>query len=243
VERASARLVRAGQDREFYQIKSRRRVGNDLTAKEMAKLYDVRMARKRSAGRPVYDRIMAAAPHMRCPLCGQRDVSTLDHYLSKMKFPALAVTPVNLVPACANCNKLKLDKVAGIAEQQTLHPYFDDLEDDCWLSARVEENSPASVEFSVAPPNHWDAVLAARVRNHFGVFDLSRLYRSHAASELANIQYRMSKLHTQAGLAGLRLHLIGEAESRGAAHINSWQTAMYWALSTSDWYCDGGFDA
>lgn len=243
VGRASERLLEAGKSRTFYQLKPQQRLGQALTARELAKLYDLRMARKRSAGRGVYDRLMAAAPHMRCPLCGQRDVSTLDHYLSKMKFPIFAVTPINLIPACANCNKIKLDRIATTVQTQTLHPYFDDVENDCWLSARVEEVSPPSVEFLVVPPDHWDGVLAARIRAHFDIFDLGKLYRAHAASELASIEHRVATLHAQAGSAAVRLHLMSEAESRSVAHRNSWQTAMYWALTTSDWYCDVGFNA
>lgn len=63
-----------------------------VTTKEMTKLYNNRLVRG-TAGRDVYDELMMAAPRGRCPLCGQRDVSTLEHILPKSAYPALAVTP------------------------------------------------------------------------------------------------------------------------------------------------------
>src|SRR6267378_3355795 len=101
-------------------------VGN-VTAAEMSTTYAQRMARNAAPGRSVYDRLMTAPTHGLCPLCGQRVVSTLDHHLPKERFSAVVVAPANLVPACADCNKLKLDVAPSTAEEQTLHPYFDDV--------------------------------------------------------------------------------------------------------------------
>jgi hypothetical protein len=75
------------------------------SATQLKNLYDDNFARARSTGRPIYDRIMAAAPRSICPLCKLRTVSTLDHFLPKATYPLLAVTPLNLVPCCSDCNK------------------------------------------------------------------------------------------------------------------------------------------
>ena len=101
----------------------------------MIKVYTNRMAKEGAPGRPVYNALKLAA--RRCPLCGHRDVSTLDHYLPKTAFPLLCVTPSNLVPACSDCNKVKSDALPATAADQTLHPYFDDADQDAWLKAEV----------------------------------------------------------------------------------------------------------
>lgn len=54
---------------------------SDVTAKEMSWLYENKMIGKTAPGRGVYDAIRTASPQGRCPLCGHRDVSTVDHYL------------------------------------------------------------------------------------------------------------------------------------------------------------------
>ena len=169
-------------------------------------------------------------------------MSTLDHHLPKARYPALAVTPINLVPACADCNRAKTDSIAKTREEQSLHPYFDDVEDESWLEAEVVEGAPAALRFYVRPPDTWDELKIGRVRYHFRLFNLAALYASHAAEELVGIRYRLTTLLDCGGGAGaVREHLQEEAESRGAIKANSWQAAVYKALANCDWYCDGGF--
>jgi len=208
---------------------------------EMSDVYTIRMAKKGTPGRPIYDRLMSAPAHGRCPLCGQGKVSTLDHHLPKEHFPALVVTPINLVPACADCNKVKTNNIPRSQKEQTLHPYFDDVQGDLWLHAEVVEGVPASIRFFVQAPAVWDALMADRVRYHFEIFKLGALYGSYAAEELVNIQYSLGKIFPHAGAAGVSAHLMDQKETYGAAHMNSWQTAMYGALAASDWFCEGGF--
>jgi hypothetical protein len=216
---------------------------NGVTIKEMSDVYTNRMAKKDTPGRLFYDKLLAAPEHGRCPLCGQRVVSTLDHHLPKTKYPAFTVVLTNLVPACADCNKTKIDIIPKSADQETFHPYFDDIETDLWLDARVIETSPAVLQFFVKSPIDWDDVKVQRIKNHFKLFKLSSLYTSHAATELINIQDSLSKIFSRAGYQGVNTHLYSEAKSREVAYLNSWQTAMYRALATSHWYCSEGFRA
>lgn len=216
------------------------RVGS-VTRKEMTAVYNSRMAKLGRPGRVVYDEILAAATNGRCPLCGHRQVGSLDHYLPKALYPALSVTPLNLVPACIDCNKAKLDVAPTAPEEVPLHPYFDDVEEEPWLRAEVQETDPASVLFFVVPQVRWDQTLAARVKNHFALLGLSTLYSAQAAEELLNIRYNLETVYAATGAEGVARHLEVVATSREMAHQNSWQTATYAALSTSKWFCEGGF--
>lgn len=134
-----------------------------LSNDEMVDLYELRMARKQAPARHVYDAIRSAPPHGRCPMCGHRDVSTLDHYLPKSGFSALTVTPLNLVPACHECNKTKGDRVASSRDTSAIHPYFDDFDTDCWLRAAVVEQRPPAVQFYVDAPACWSSIVSAHV--------------------------------------------------------------------------------
>ena len=208
---------------------------------EMIKVYTNRMAKEDAPGRPVYNALKLAA--RRCPLCGHRDVSTLDHYLPKTAFPLLCVTPSNLIPACGDCNKVKSDALPATAADQTLHPYFDDADHDAWLKAEVVPGAPPVLVFSADPPQHWTAGLPDRVRHHFEVFGLAALYGSQAAAELAEIAYRMTQFHEAAGEQAVKEELDLEAAGRGRVNRNHWRTAAYRALADSSWYCSGGFAA
>ncbi len=44
---------------------------------------------------------------IKCPLCGVRDVTDLDHYAPRSIFPEYSVHPKNLIPTCHECNTVK----------------------------------------------------------------------------------------------------------------------------------------
>ena len=216
-------------------------VSGQVSADEMVKVYTDRMVGKQSPGRIYYDKLKSTPPHGRCPLCGQRVVSTLDHHLPKANYPALAVTPINLIPSCNDCNKIKSNNIPTCAAEETLHPYFDDVEIDYWLKCTVIEETPVSVHFYADPPEHWDDLLSNRVRYHFTSLELSKLYVSHASEELISICTLMQNTFNSGGMLSVKELLLDTASSRATVFKNSWQTAMYIALANNDWYCNGGF--
>jgi 5-methylcytosine-specific restriction endonuclease McrA len=204
-------------------------------------LYVDRMAKPGSAGRPIYDQIKLAAPHGVCPLCGVRQVSTLDHYLPRSKFAALSVAPLNLVPACFECNRSKQDSKPSTELDKTFHPYFEDTTSIRWLQCEVIEGVPAIVRFFVKIGSGLSVTLEERIRHHFTVFGLDGLYAHHATTELSSIRSLLRWTLEAAGSAAVRNFLGDQARSAQVNDLNSWKGAMYEALSGNDWYCSGGF--
>jgi hypothetical protein len=208
----------------------------DVTAKEMSRVYENRMVAMKAPGRSVYNAIKTASPQGRCPLCGHRDVITVDHYLPKPAYAALTVNPANLIPACSDCNRMKSSVVPD-----TLHPYYDDVEHDRWLSALVVETTPPTVQFAVQPPDFWPSGLADRVHQHFATFELGLLYSLQAARLISGIKAYLELLLGSNGLASVRDHLKQMEKSLRKDGLNSWQAACHGALAASDWFCAGGF--
>lgn len=241
VLKASEDFEKAAEEGKLHALAASSDVGGKISKEKMSSIYESKMVRKAAPGRAIYEKILTAPKHGRCPLCGQRQVSTLDHYLPKSHFPALAVLPLNLVPACVDCNKAKLDALPKCRSDETLHPYYDDVERESWLFAKVLEMQPAALQFYVSPPDGWDDIMITRVRRHFKMLGLSYLYASQTAVELTNIKHYISVLLRDAGAQAVKQHLSEMAESCGKAQVNSWQAAMYHALSRNDWYCSGGF--
>ncbi|WP_305786492.1 HNH endonuclease [Symbioplanes lichenis] len=202
-------------------------------------LYTSRLVRQADARR-YYDKLKAAAPFGQCPLCGHRDVSTLDHQLPKSSYPLLAVVPDNLVPACADCNKNKSAAVATTDDAQTLHPYFDDAGAGQWLFATVNRATPATVTFSAEPPLEVGEVMRARIRAHFAAFGLAGLYAMQASRMLAGQQRALAGLFELAGSAAVVAHLREQADSWWGRFRNCWQFAMYQALAGDEWFVGGG---
>ncbi|KXJ61963.1 MAG: hypothetical protein AXW14_07455 [Alteromonas sp. Nap_26] len=226
---------------ELHTIEAKEIVADVVSVDEMKKVYTGRMAKKLAPGRVYYDKLMSLPEHGRCPLCSQRVVSTLDHHLPKAHYPSLAVSPLNLVPACQDCNKIKSEDIPLNSEQETLHPYYDDVEGFSWVKAKLTESIPVVVEFYVEPPVECDDVLIERLKHHFVTFDLAALYSSHAAEELANIEFIARKIFEDSGSIELKAYLGDMASSRKQVSLNSWQSAFYTCLHESDWFCQNRF--
>lgn len=232
--------IEHAENQSLFSIPNSDTVGN-VTVDEMKRVYKGTFAKSKST-RDIYDAIKKLSPNDICPMCGQRTVGTLDHYLAQSLHPALVVTPSNLLPCCSDCNKAKLDAQPNAAIEQTLHPYFDDVDDAHWLFAHVEEENPAALIFYPDPPTGWPNDKRERVYLHFSTFGLGALYASHSAVELNNIRYGIQRIAERGTPEDIRAELVRRAESSASAQINSWQTAMYYSLAESDWFCGGGYN-
>jgi len=212
-----------------------------LTEKEMTALYNGNFIRTKTQGRQIYDALRAGAINGICPLCGVQRANTLDHHLAKTEYPTFSITPINLVPSCSDCNHSKSTHQPRSSAEEALHPYYDVIDDARWLFASVVEEQPASLTFSASPPNCWDTIKRARVIRHFDSLSLARLYTSQASDHLPSMRFRLERLLSTTGPSGVREQLLEELNDRLRDRNNSWQIAMYDALSNSRWYCSGGF--
>ncbi len=240
IEEAEAAYIERAEDETLFSIAQTNGVG-DVTAKEMKRVYRGTFVKSRRT-RFIYDTIKKLSPNDICPMCGQRTVGTLDHYLAQLFHAEYTITPLNLLPCCADCNKAKLDAHPQTFVEQTLHPFFDDVDDDTWLCAILEETQPAALLFFPDPPSTWPDAKKARVRLHFRTFGLGALYASHSAVELNNIRFGLQRIAERGTTNDIRTELLRRAKSSEAAQINSWQTATYYALAASDWFCGGGYN-
>jgi hypothetical protein len=134
-----------------------------------------------------------------------------------------------------------LDRQPANAAEQTLHPYFDDVDGEVWLKATLTTSNEPALTFRADPPQGWDPVLRQRVDGHFRTFGLAELYASNAAAELAGLRHEVATVHQSAGVLAVRDHLQVRAASRRSIEKNSWQTAMYEALAGSQWFWSGGY--
>jgi hypothetical protein len=212
----------------------------DIDPTDLSGLYGRVMVK--GGERPLYLRLRGASRFNRCPACGQRDVKTLDHYLAKDQYPELAVFPANLVPCCFECNHAKLTYRAEERDKQLFHPYYDNWSGYRLVSATINVGARVTTSFEIRNPSGVEEELIARARNHFSQLELATLYEQHSAVELVERKPIFQSTFGSDGPDGLREELAFEAQSRRRAHINSWQAALYRALSRSDDFCAGGFE-
>lgn len=241
IENAEIELEEKIKTNTLYKIPHNQEVNQIANATNLKKIYTDRMVKKENEGRKYYDLLLLSAPKGRCPLCSQRQATTLDHYLPKSFYPLLSVTPINLVPACKDCNTGKLTDYPTQCDEETLHPYYDDVEGFSWLKMRIIQVNPIIVEFYTDAPRSMATLLRKRIKYHFENFSLNELYISHAMQEFENIKQQLTKLYNKGGQGLLKEYLKECYESRESVHKNSWQTAFYEGLLNNDSFCNGAF--
>lgn len=203
-----------------------------LTKGTLNDLYSDQMVK--GPGRNVYDELMASVPLNKCPYCGLSQVATLDHVLSKARYPVFSTLPHNLVPTCGECNHSKGGAVATV-ENMGLHPYFEpaDLSATSWLHATAQNTTPVVVSFFLSIPDALAPPTRQKLTNHFRDLELARRYSVEAASELASIQEVFRLLP---GPAARHTYLQNLAAAESQLNLNSWKAVTYRALEGAEWY-------
>jgi len=237
---AEANYEAAANSGNYMAVGRPTKVGPDeLTKSEMETFYTQRMAHDPSPARHHYDLILAGV--RRCPRCGHRSVSTLDHHLPKAKYIDLVVTPLNLVPSCFDCNRDKPDAVPLSNDQVFLHPYFEDISLDPWLTARPPNATSKALIFEVSPPPSWPVSLRARVQYQFRELHLASLYSGQAADEVTLLRGELEPYLARKGPSRVQNVLMARARGASVGRLNSWQSAAFTAWSTNNWFYSGGF--
>ncbi|MBB6559572.1 hypothetical protein HNP48_002239 [Acidovorax soli] len=245
---AESNYLNAASNHVLYQLqpttqKNEEVIYNGLTKSQIKSLYSEHMVPDSKVARQHYDSLVMSAPYRKCPFCGFGRATTLDHYLGKSEYPWLSIVPINLIPACKDCNHGKGTARARTAANQTIHPYFEspELSSSQWLFASVIETTPLSIDYKVVPPAHWDVPFSKRVVKHFEDFDLKVRFAIESAPVLASLRGTLTKLQAKSGRTAVKDHLSVVAEGEEQLYLNSWKTALYQALAQNDWYIDGGF--
>jgi len=203
---------------------------------DLIKLYNSYFVKDNKPGRIVYDQLMVSANDM-CPFCGGIGrPRNLDHYLPKAHYPQLSILPLNLIPACRDCNMDgKGENFASTEEEQVIQPYLDDNRyfNEQWIFANYIEatiDEPAAIQYFVQPPQHWEDSHKRRVEKHFHDFNLALRFAKEAGARLVTLIPQIEGL-TNFGLNGedIKNTLIRPA-IRSTLFINHWERVMLLAL-------------
>lgn len=227
------------RNKNLYTFSEHNHVAGNISKEEMVKLYNNKMVKHKKV-RNIYDKLMALAPLSRCPYCGIGRVRNLDHFLPETKFPTFSVLPYNLVASCRDCNFDKSTSYATTQNTQTLHPYYDNYTNEQWLYARVLQTSPVSIQFYVNAPVNWRQLDKDMVQAHFNNYELAERFSVEASNTLADLREGFILHHSTSSI--IQQELQKKAMGFASRHKNSWETAMYQALSQSQWYYTGGYN-
>jgi len=239
VSAATAEYLSKASSQKMYELQPHKGV-NGVSGKDLVSMFD--RLRRSKDGRPYYLKIREIPKYGKCPYCDIGVVQSLDHYLPKEKFPVYSVAPFNLVASCSWCQTEKGTYSPNSEGEQILHPYFDDLNAEIWLQAKIVQDVNVGFQYFSSPPTQWTEELKERTWTHLSRLNLFSLYSHNAGSRITEIRHNLNTIHSLGGQDAVKEHLTEDLASREAEHLNSWVSAMYRATTDSDWFCDGGFN-
>jgi hypothetical protein len=172
-----------------------------------------------------------ANPSFRCIYCGIGSAYEIDHFLPSSRYPEHAVNPVNLVPACAKCNRDKSNEAFDRQGVRLPHPYLDDLSRHVWLECEVNRVAGSlTVEYRLNLPSP-DRSADSRVSKLFHDLDLLSRFDLQGSIEigegLAVFEAYLSGVHSEVTAA------VNEDALRHHARFghNHWKSALYRGLA------------
>lgn len=219
------------ESQKLHLISASQDIETSLDAEDMKKLYTEKVAG--NLKEKYYDKLLSLATSGLCPICGISQVSNLDHYLAKSIYPTYSITPYNLTPICRDCNYKKRDKQIIKYSDGTYHPYYDNIDDNIWLSAKLlkvpEQNIVVNYyvndEIKLIDNENY-----LKLVNHCTVFKLFDLYSKQASSEITNNLHFWKKQLNTDGEDAFKSYLVECLKSREVHQKNTWYTALLRAL-------------
>lgn len=194
----------------------------------VAGAYKDKFAKKGAPGREYYDHILYEGLRHGagfCPICEIGRPSELDHYLPKSSFPALAVTPSNLVPICSECNKVtrKGAYSPNTQEDSLYHPYFEDPPSCIWLIAEISFGQGLCIDYGVEPLDP----ICHRLEQMMTVYGLGERYGVRAVELLYSKRAMHIEMLELGGIDELKSEFLSLRDSARAYRLNGWDAALW----------------
>lgn len=87
---------------------------------------------------------------LKCPICGLRETSEMDHYVPRQLFPEYSIHAYNLIPTCHQCNNDKGTMWCENGHRLIFNAYYDNPTDEVLYDVSVRvDNGVLSISLSL----------------------------------------------------------------------------------------------
>lgn len=180
-----------------------------------------------------------------CPYCGFGEVADLDHHLQRAHYRPVSIFPLNLIPACAQCNRIKPKNQIVDPAKHGLNSYLEDVTTYKFLVANVSIEPitrAVVVEFQVRQSFGMSDEMFNRLTNHLVVFDLQERYGTQINIYLSGLETSfLDNYNSGGGAAVARFLRKSSKASEKQFGWNDWRAALLRGLCKCRDFCDGGF--
>ncbi|WP_312699215.1 HNH endonuclease signature motif containing protein [Sedimentibacter sp.] len=175
-----------------------------------------------------------------CPYCNfpTHHTKQIDHYFPKAIFPSLSLTVDNLVPICTDCNKTKWEYYSLNKNEMLIHPYYDEFANDSFefIHCNIIEEEHIGFTFSIKKLEKWDDTIFERVKIHFKILELDKLYSSDFETDFSVYIEELKELYIDCDEADVKEILKRKIRSYRKSNIKPWFYAGYNSILNNAWF-------
>ena len=241
------RVIEKSNNYEQYLIDSKSLYDDEKSTMEldkdykphMKKIYSQRFSNNSySAPYKFYKSIRSAQKS--CPYCNiyTHQVTQLDHFFPKSKFPSLSITPVNLVPICTDCNSKKSETYSINKIEMFIHPYFDEFVKNPfeYIKCKVVEEPVIGFKFYIKKLDEWDDCQFKRICFHFQRLNLENIYRTYFEDDFQAFIFEIKEIFNDGGETIAKRNIQRKMNSYKQSNSSPWLYAGYNAILESNWF-------
>ena len=184
--------------------------------------------------------IATQSAHVRanCPYCGLSVPDTIDHYLPKTEFPEYSILPINMIPSCSTCNRIKNEEWVENGVRSCINFYYDSFIKYKYLHTIISfkdgnTNFP-TITCKLVQPLELVNDEFNIVKSHYKKLKLLKKYETSCESEVSNIYQEISdakEVDLGQHKKALERRKVALEKNLG---INHWRTSLYQALAASN---------
>jgi hypothetical protein len=178
----------------------------------------------------------------KCPYCGFGEIKDLDHHLPRSKYLGFAIYAFNLIPCCHPCNNQKRAVAGENPDTQFHHTYLDGVPDESFLIAAISISMAGMVvNYSIAKTSEMEMATYQRLSFQFNRLDLNNRYQPEISMFITSQRTAIETIGALGAFALKGFLYKSYENSKKDFGLNHWQTALWYALSENDVFCDGGY--
>ena len=192
------------------------------------------------ADKTVASSLLKLACLSKCGYCNHDTPTQLDHYLPKTSFTEYAFCPINLVPSCSRCNSAgkKGGHVPTSPSDVLFHPYFDDPDDEKWLSVDMRvDTSGLIIKYQAVKPLCWSDSKFSKIKFTFEKLGLSEVYSVDLQANLASLKVALQGLYDTGEIRNFMDHFQVLATNMLSTYKNNWIGIGYEYIARNEQLC------
>lgn len=168
---------------------------------------------------------------IKCQYCTLNDVNSFDHIAPKNRYGAYAIHPLNLFPACTECNSYKTANYLENGTCKYINLYKDKLPEVEYLFVNVDigmQEASIDIQYYLNNQENIENGLFRKIENHYNDLHLFNRFKENSYTEINLLRNLIAKylklnLSLEKSLEIINENIISESQIFG---INYWKCAL-----------------